>query len=70
MASVVAGAGVNPADPLGFLAPAPTFQPNRERLVCDDTDVRLISRYSSAPSVEVPRGSSASHLVQMAPGLP
>jgi len=36
---------------LTFLAPAPTFQPNRERLVCDDTDVRLISRHSSAPFV-------------------
>jgi ribosomal protein S18 len=30
-------------------SPAPTFQPNREHLVCDDTDVRLISRHSSAP---------------------
>ena len=55
---------------LTFLAPAPTFQPNRERLVCDDTDVRLISRHSSAPFVEVPRRSPASHLVHMAPGLP
>ena len=54
---------------LTFLAPAPTFQPNREQLVCDDTDGRLISRFFSAPS-QVPRRRPASHLVPMAPGLP
>ena len=54
---------------LTFLAPAPTFQPNREQLVCDDTDGRLISRHFSAPS-QVPRRRPASHLVPMAPGLP
>ena len=53
---------------LTFLAPAPTFQPNREHLVCDDTDGRLISRHFSAPS-QVPRRSPASHLVPMAPGV-
>ncbi len=31
--------------------PAPTFQPNRERIVCDDKDGRVISRHSSAPFV-------------------
>ena len=54
---------------LTFLAPAQTFQPNREQLVCDDTDGRLISRFFSAPS-QVPRRRPASHLVPMAPGLP
>merc|ERR1712230_190160 len=40
---------------LTCLAPAPTFQPNRGLFVCDDNDVRLISRLSSASFLGAPQ---------------